>query len=483
MTVITPTSSLLRPVSAATLCLVLLMGAARPTPAFAQAAAADAPPKPAPVLGPSAGIPGKVDAYMQAQARVNRFSGAVLVAIDGKPLLSKGYGWANAEWQVPNTPQTRFRLGSITKQFTAAVILRLQERGKLSVQDPICTYVSPCPDAWKAITIHHLLTHTSGIPSYTGMPDYQKTMMMPRTIDQMVGVFRDLPLEFAPGEKFKYSNSGYFLLGVIIEKVAGAKYEEALRSEVLAPLGLTDTGYDWSEPLLPRRASGYTRKDDGLVNARALDMQQPYAAGSLYSTVDDLLKWDQALYTDALLPASTRTAMFTPFKDGYAYGWTVQPPERTTSGKLQIGHGGGINGFSTMITRVPDDRVTVIVLGNVENVNAGNAARDIIAIMYGQPYQTPIERTAITVPPQVLAQYVGKYQIAPDFVLDVTLEGTRLMTQATGQQKLEVFAESETKFFLKVVDAQLTFGRDGAGKVSHVTLHQGGRDRRAPRIE
>ena len=420
---------------------------------------------------------------MQAQARVSGFSGVVLVARDGTSIVSKGYGRANAEWDIANTPQTKFRLGSITKQFTAALVLRLQEQKKLTVQDPICTYVAPCPDLWKPISIHHLLTHTSGIPSYTGLPDYKNTMMVPRTIEQMVAVFRDLPLEFAPGEKFKYSNSGYFLLGVIIEKVAGKKYEDALRDEIFTPLGMKDSGYDWSEPLLPRRAAGYTKQGDTLVNAKPLDMQQPYSAGSLYSTVEDLLIWDQALYTDRLLPETARRAMYTPFKDNYAYGWSIRPADKAATGRLQIGHGGGINGFATMITRVPDDRLAVIVLSNVDNISAGNVARDLIAITYGLPYQTPVARTSITVSPAVLGQYVGRYQIAPDFILTVTLEDGHLMTQATGQNKLEVFAESETKFFLKVVDAQLTFEKDASGKATYVTLHQGGQDRKAPRIE
>ena len=467
-------------------CLLLIVavsvGLPGPVTAQAQAPTAPAVVTPRPTLASAADLPAKVDAYMQAQARVSRFNGVVVVARDGTPIVSKGYGWANAEWEIPNTPQTKFRLGSITKQFTATAVLRLQEQKKLTVQDPICSYLTPCPDLWKPISIHHLLTHTSGIPSYTGLPDYQKTMMVPRTIEQMVAVFRDLPLEFAPGEKFKYNNSGYFLLGVIIEKVAGKKYEDALRDEIFTPLGMNDTGYDWAEPLLPRRAAGYTRKGDTLVNAKPLDMQQPYSAGSLYSTVDDLLKWDQALYSDRVLPEAARTLMFTPFKDTYAYGWAIQPPERATSGRLQIGHGGGINGFSTMITRVPEDRVTVIVLANVDNVNAGNIARDLMAMTYGLPYQTPTERTSITVSPVVLGQYVGRYQIAPDFILAVTFEDGRLMTQATGQNKLEVFAESETKFFLKVVDAQLTFGKDVEGNVTHVTLHQNGQDRKAPKI-
>ena len=425
----------------------------------------------------------RIEPYLDAQARVNRFGGAVLVARDGQVLFGKAYGPANAEWDIANALDTKFRLGSITKQFTATAVLKLQEQKKLSVQDPICSYLSPCPDAWKPVTVHHLLTHTSGIPSYTGRPEYRDTMMMPKTSEQMVAGFRDLPLEFQPGQEFKYNNSGYFLLGVIVEKVAGKKYEDVLRDEIFTPLGMTDSGYDWSEPLLTKRASGYSRRDEGLVNARFLDMQQPYSAGSLYSTVGDLLKWDQALYTERVLPKATLAAMFTPFKGDYAYGWSITPAAKAGSGKPQIGHGGGINGFSTMFTRVPDDRIAVIVLGNVENVNTGGIARDIVAMLYGKPYQVPVERTAVTVKPDVLASYVGRYEITPQFILAVTLEDGKLMTQATGQGKLQVYPESETKFFLKVVDAQLTFARDGAGKVTHVTLHQNGRDQKATKIE
>jgi len=458
------------------LVLATLFAFAIVAPAGAQPATAEAP-----AVIATSDLIGKADAYLAAQAKANGFSGSVLIARDGTRLYSKGFGLANAEWNIANTPTTKFRLGSITKQFTATAILRLQEQGKLKVQDPICTYVSPCPDTWKAVTVHHLLTHTSGIPSYTGSPEYGKTMMMPKTQEEMVAGFRDLPLEFQPGEKFKYNNSGYFLLGLIIEKVSGKKYEDVLRAEIFDPLGMNDSGYDWSSPVIPRRAAGYQRRDS-LVNAPYLDMQQPFSAGSLYSTVDDLLLWDQALYTDKVLPAAAREAMFTPFKDGYAYGWAITPPEKAPSGKRQVGHGGGINGFSTMITRVPDDRLVVIVLGNVDNVNTSAIARDLTSIAYGKPYTTPVERTAITVKPDVLAQYVGRYELSPTFILTVTLEDGRLMTQATNQPKFQVYPESETKFFLKVVDAQLTFGRDAAGTVTDVTLHQNGRDQKAKKL-
>lgn len=173
-----------------------------------------------------AAVAARVDEYMQAQTRLSNFSGSILLARRGKSLVAKGYRWANTEWELPNTPQTKFRIGSITKQFTSMVVMQLEEQGKLKVQDPICQHLSPCPYAWKPVTVHHLLTHTSGIPSYTGPPDVMKTNMMPRTAEELVATFRGLPLEIEPGSRFAYNNSGYFLLGLVVEKVAGKKYDQ-----------------------------------------------------------------------------------------------------------------------------------------------------------------------------------------------------------------------------------------------------------------
>lgn len=445
---------------------------------FAHAQAPAASPQPP----DAATLASQVEQYMQAQRTVKRFHGSILIARAGTPLVKSGYGYANAEWEIPNTPSTRFRIGSITKQFTSMLVMQLQEQGKLRVQDPICSHLSPCPDAWKPVTVHHLLTHTSGIPSYTGLAAWSKTMMMPRTTDEMVGLFRDLPLEFAPGSTFRYNNSGYFLLGVLIEKLTGRTYEQALRDQILEPLGLKDTGYDNTGEVLARRASGYARTATGLANAPYLDMRHPYSAGSLYSTVEDLLKWEQTLDTDRLLPAAARTAMFTPFKDNYAYGWIVRPASAETLGRVRIAHGGGINGFASMIVRVPEDKLTVVVLSNVQQGESSRIAADLLAIVLGQPYQIPTERTVATIDTKVYADYVGEYQLSPTFSLTVTRDGGRLLTQATSQGVNEVLPESETRFFLRGVDAQLTFVRGDDGRVSHVILHQGGRDQKGVKV-
>jgi len=420
----------------------------------------------------------RMEEYLAAVTKQGRFSGAVLVARDGKPILSKGYGLADREWEVPNTPQTKFRLGSITKQFTAALVLRLQEQGKLGVQDPLCKYFADCPPAWSEITIHHLLTHTSGVPNFTSFPDYQKTMMQPATMDSLIGRFKDRALDFKPGEKFSYSNSGYVLLGYVIEKVGGKSYEDLVREQIFAPLGMAGSGYDRSGQILPRRAAGYSRRGEAVTNAAYLDMSIPHAAGALYSTVEDLLLWDQALFTEKVLSAKSRELMFAPFKGNYAYGWAVQ----TQLNRKQIAHGGGINGFATMIARYPEDRATVIVLSNYDFASAGRIARDLAAILFGEKYEVPRERVVAKVDPKIYDAYVGQYEVAPDFVLTVTREGDRLMAQRTGQDKSEWYPESETRFFLKVVDAQVTFVKDEQGRVTHLVLHEGG-DRTAKKIK
>lgn len=462
---------------------VLAQAPAPPAAPPASTASTITPAKPAP-LDPAARA-AKIEEYMQGHVKTNGFSGAILLASEGKPLVSKGYGFANVEWQIPNTPQTKFRIGSITKQFTSMAVMQLREQGKLKLEDSVCAYVAPCPDTWKAVTIHHLLTHTSGIPSYTGLADWRKVMMAPKTIDEMIGFFRDLPLQWTPGDKFAYNNSGYFLLGAVIEKASGKKYEEVVREQIFTPLGMADSGYDWSATIIPHRASGYSGRPPAVRNAAPLDMQQPYAAGSLYSTTEDLLKWDQALYTDRLLPAAAKQTMWTPFRENYAYGWTIVSPSPATFLHRRIVHTGGINGFSSIIIRLPDANVTAVVLTNNDSLpgGAGAVGRDLLAIYFGQPYTVPTPRTVAKVDPSIYDRYVGKYELRPDFIMTVTREGNSLMTQATGQGKLEVFPESETRFFPKVMEATIAFEKDAAGKVVALVLTQGGREQRAKKIE
>ncbi|HZN33747.1 MAG TPA: serine hydrolase [Pirellulaceae bacterium] len=424
-------------------------------------------------------VAAQANEFLQAQVAVNRFSGSVLVAKGEQVLLAKGLGLANVEHEIPNTPQTKFRLGSITKQFTAMAILILQEQGKLSVEDLASKHVEGTPEAWKEVTIHHLLTHTSGIPSFTGLPGYRAAMPLPSPAAKTLDRVRELPLEFTPGEKFNYSNSGYVLLGQIIEKVSGKSYGEFLRESIFQPLGLADTGYDSPEKILPHRAAGYRREGDGVANAPYLDMTIPHGAGALYSTATDLHRWSQALASSQLISSGAYEKMFTPGKSNYGYGWIIDKQ----FGRQRMQHGGGINGFSTFIARYPDEKLCVVVLSNIEGTPAAMVASGLAAIALGEPYELPKERKFVKLDAKILDAYTGEYEIGPNLVLAVTRDGDRLLAQPTGQPKAELHPQSDAQFFVKEVSAEITFVKDDEGQVTHLILKQGERETKAKRIK
>jgi CubicO group peptidase (beta-lactamase class C family) len=535
----------------------------------------------------------KIDALLAAYNKQRFFNGSALVAEHGKVILRKGYGLANMEWQIPNAPDTKFRLGSITKQFTSMVIMQLVGEGKIKLDEKITTYLPDYrKDTGDKVTVRHLLTHTSGIPSYTSLPGFFANVSRnPFTVDAFVKQYTSGDLEFEPGTKWSYDNSGYFLLGAIIEKVTGKSYADAVKERIFDPLGMKDSGYDRWATVLPKRATGYALTPNGYENAPYLDMSIPYAAGSLYSTVDDLFKWDRALYTDKLLSNELKTAMFTPVLQNYAFGWSVHPlklDDQKTE-VATITHNGGINGFNTVEIRLPDTQDLVVLLDNTSRGDKLDAAaRGIIDILHDldapQPkpsltdevmksagsalervrelktkspdaydfsepeinrlgytllqrgripdavdvfrfnaetnpqswnvydslaeayaahgdrelaitnYKKSIElnpknQNAIDLlkrleaPPQpkpdaaTLDKYVGTYELEPGFSLVITHEGEKLMSQATGQRKFELVADSLTEFHPLAFRAQITFAADG----SSLTLRQGGFDHVAKR--
>ncbi|HEY4275362.1 MAG TPA: serine hydrolase domain-containing protein [Rhizomicrobium sp.] len=327
----------------------------------------------------------KADALIAPIAKADRFSGAVLVARGGKPVFRKAYGLANREWNVPNDPETKFRIGSITKQFTAMAILQLQEAGKLSVDDPVSKYYTDAPAAWSAITLKHLLTHTSGIPSYTSIPHFfDAEARRDRTPEEIIKLTADKPLEFEPGSKFAYDNSGYILLGYIIEKVSGETYADYIQHHIFDPLGMKSSGYDVSTVVLPKRAAGYSRSKNGLINTPYLSMTEPFAAGSLYSTVDDMLIWDQALTAGKLLSPASYQAMFTDYGHHYGFGWFIDDQ----FGHQHIWHEGGINGFVTEFSRYPQDKLTVLVFSNQDGRPVGGIDNGLAALYLKVPPRT-----------------------------------------------------------------------------------------------
>ena len=414
----------------------------------------------------------RMEQVVQSYVDSKQFMGSVLVAQDGKVVLNKGYGFANLEWDVPNTPTSKYRLGSLTKQFTAACILLLEERGKLKIDDPVKKYMPGAPAAWDKVTIFHLLTHTSGIPSFTGFPDYAASEPFPSTPEKLVARFRDKPLEFQPGEKWNYSNSGYVLLGYLIETISGQTYSQFVQVNIFTPLGMKDSGYDSNSAIIPHRAAGYTPIPNGIKNAGYIDMTIPLSAGGLYSTTEDLLRWEQGLMGGKLLSPASLQKMTTPFKQDYAFGIGVH----TEKGHKIIDHNGGIEGFNTILQYYPESKLTIIVLANLNGQAPEAIAAKLADLEHGQSVVLPSEKKEISVAPAVLSKYVGTYELMPGFNIVMTLENGQLMTQATNQPKFPLFTQSDTKFFLKVVEAELEFFKDDKGEVTYFMLHQNGRD-------
>jgi len=424
-------------------------------------------------------IKNKVEEYIGGHIKVNQFSGSILVAQNGQVIVETGYGMANYEHDVPNDAQTKFRIGSLTKSFTAMVIMQLAEKKQLSVDDSLNKYLPDYPNG-DTIRIIHLLTHTSGIPDHTELPDFDRERrVFHYDIAATIEKFRNKPLEFPPGEKFEYSSSGYILLGYIIEKVSQISYEDYIEKNIFAPLNMNNSGLMSTDRIIKHRASGYSLKENEIIKAKYRYISNGHASGAIYSTVEDLYLWDRALYTEKLIGRDSLEKMFTPFKEQYGYGWGIV----NMFGRKMAAHNGETEGFNSNISRFIDDDACIIILSNNDHTSVGKMSVDLAAIVFGEKYSTPQIRETIAVDSGILDDYVGEYELAPGFFLTITKENNRLFCQATGQSKVEIHPESETEFFLKEVDAQVSFKRDDNGKVEGLTLHQGGRDIQAKRVD
>jgi len=335
----------------------------------------------------------EIDALVSRYFDLNQFNGSVLVAQEGSVLLKKGYGMADYEWGIPNAPDTKHRIGSITKPFTAVLVLQLIEEGKLalgtSLSEALPYYRK---DTGDRVTIRHLLNHTSGIPSLTGLPalqaDLRRTPIPPREI---VETYCMGDLEFEPGSRYRYNNSGFVLLGAVVEQVTGRPYEEVLRERILRPAGMQDTLLDRTEALIERRASGYERPGGALLHAPYTNMSIPFAAGALLSTVEDLFLLDRALYGETLLSTSSKDLMFTPGEGDYGLGIGVQrrPVGPEGAERTVLGHGGGIEGFATIYRRIPEERLCVVLFNNTGGAPLGAMADGIFDILYGRTPPPP----------------------------------------------------------------------------------------------
>jgi D-alanyl-D-alanine carboxypeptidase len=364
----------------------------------------------------------KVDDFVKTQMQKQHIPGLSLAVIrDGKVVKAKGYGLASVELSVPATRDTVYELGSITKQFTATALMMLVEEGKVGLDEKVTTCLSDLPDAWAPVTVRHLLTHTSGIKGYTEVPDFEKITVSDATPKEVIKTVASFPLQFQPGEKWAYSNTGYFLLGLIIEKASGKPYGDFLQERIFKPLGMTATRTNDLHDLIKNRACGYLWRDGGQHNADAISMTWPFAAGVLVSSVVDMAKWDAALYTERLLKKASLEQMWMPAKltDGkpttYGFGWAIE----TDAGHRRTSHGGGIPGFSTHIVRSVDDRLTVVALTNQERCDPSAITRGVAGLFVpalAPPVLKPIEdkEPAVTSQVRELVRKIAEGRLEPE---------------------------------------------------------------------
>lgn len=417
----------------------------------------------------------QADALMQDYVRGELFTGTVLVARDGKPIFRRAYGAANREWMIPNTTETRYRIGSITKQFTAAAILQLADGNKLALDDPINKYLPDLPATWGQASIRQLLSHTSGIPSHTLADDSDvKLMPVKHTPEQLIDLLRNVPLNYEHGTKFMYNNMGYVLLGQIIETVSGMSYPDYLEKKLLTPLKLRSSGYDNGRVVVSQLAQDYTDGVDDVVKGRFVNMSNVHAAGAMYSTVDDLLMWQQMLFRGKVLSSAGLKEMLTDGGHHYGFGWVVR---ENLSRKLYE-HGGNIGAYSSLLAYYPHDKLTVIVLSNYGDEVVSKITDELARLTLG----AAAPHRQVKVNPRLYGGFVGSYQLE-SAVFTITAKDGRLFAKLTGQRTLELFPESEYRYFYKAVDAVLTFEKNAAGRIDAVTLEQDGKKIRAGRLD
>ena len=411
---------------------------------------------------------------------------AVLVAKDGKVLYKNGFGYSDIAKGEAITPETKFRIGSITKQFIGAAILKLQEEGKISTQDKLSKFLPDFPRG-NEVAVHHLLTHTSGIHSYTNKNDFITKVTSPISEVDLIELIKKDQYDFNPGERFLYNNSGYFLLGHIIRKVTGKSFGEFLNEEFFGPVGMPNTGVYSTGLNLSKEAKGY-KKENGEYKADIdWDMSWAGGAGALYSTVEDLFRWNEALFNGKVLKPESMKAAFTPvvLNDGnmpvdgnYGYGWFME----NYRGLDVAGHGGGLHGFSTRISRYTRENLTVILLTNVLPTEVTLNPNTIAEFFLWEKMTAQTSYAVNAAVTEDVTPYAGRYAFPGGGVMTITAEGVSLFAQLTGQGRFPIFAAAPGEYFWKVVDARVKFIKNEKGEVTHGDFSQNGANLKIPKM-
>ena len=405
----------------------------------------------------------KIREYMDAVAKVEKFSGTVLVARKGQVVLEQSYGLADRVSNSPNRNATKYYIGSMTKSITATGIMALRDQSKVKLDASICVYLAPCPEQWKPIQVQHLLTHTSGVADIVRFLDFMELRTKPHTPQQLVELLASRPTEFTPGAKFVYSNSNFILLATILQKVCGMPYEECLQKNVFREAGMTSSGNAASAG--KGLAIGYMRDGDNYRQPDPSDTSIRFGAGSAYSTADDLMRLLRSLAAGKVLKPATVEEMWTDRGHGYGYGWFVENEHN----RRAVGHNGRVDGYASSFRLFRDEDLVIVVLSNINGFNTERVSATLEAIEHGEPYKMPKERKFVSITAEKLAAYDGKYKLPWGLVLVVTHEGNQLFGRAEQEKKpTEWKAESETLFYVPPADINIEFVRDAAGKVTMV---------------
>lgn len=450
-----------------------------------------------PVAGQTKDIGAAINEYLSIRTEMGRFSGAVLVAKAGKILWRKGYGFADVEQRRPYTPETPHAVASISKMFTAMAALKLRAQGKLRLEDSVCQYLTDCPEAWKTITIQHLMRHTSGLPDYEeklelGSDKYLAFMTQPDTSARIVAEARQLPLAFKPGEKFAYSNTGYIVLSYVVEKAAGVPFAEFVTKQLLQPAGMKQSGM-LSATVPKQLAQGYTFGDIGWEKTLAghpltaghlqklprLTLTPPAGDACLYSTVDDLYRWSRVMEGGGLVSAAEVAEVFTPGRGNYGYGWFVD----NGFNRQRTRHNGMLPGYVSEFIRFPAEKITIILFSNLDRAPLSRIARDISAIVLGTPYDLPVRGKVITLTEQQIAALVGEYKTTEGALLTIRKEPDFLTAAIKGRYTAGLIPLSPTEFYFPLADGKAMFTLDETGKAVKVNLRYSGEDHRAERLQ
>ncbi|MBX7173342.1 MAG: beta-lactamase family protein [Pyrinomonadaceae bacterium] len=442
-------------------------------------------------------VESNIDQYLKIRSEMGNFSGAVLVVKEGKVIFRKGYGFADVEKRIPYTPDTQHAIASVSKMFTSAAALKLRDQGKLKLEDSICKYLDDCPSAWQPVTVQNLMRHTSGIPDYEeklelGSEKYLQMMAEGNTSARIYAEAKKLPLDFKPGEKFHYSNTGYVVLSYLVQKVAKMPFAEFVTKNILKPAGMKNTGifsvgkypknlavgYTYGDLGWEKTLAGFPLTDGTLQKMPPITISSPHGDAMLYSTLDDLYRWSQMMEGSKLIPKSEVDEIYTAGLEDYGYGWFIGQGFN----RKRARHNGMLPGYLTDFIRFPDEKTTIIIFSNIDRARLNSIARDVTSITLGTPFDMPVRGKVIKLSAEQIAKLEGDYKMKDGRILNIKNGMEFLTAKLQDFYTAGLIPLSPTEFYFPLADGKAIFTLDENGKAMKVNMRYSGEDHIAERV-